>query len=1127
MPTLPRLIQRSLMHDARLHLGVAAGVALTCAIITGALGVGDSVRHTLRTTALQRLGHVTHAITPGDRLFMADLAQRVKAEGDTAAVLQARAVVGRTDGAGRVHDAQFIGIDPDFLPLMNQQEHRGKVVHVGVPPGRALISTNLASRLRVDPGDDLVIRLRRLGALPGELPIDEADDALALRVTVDAELTASQGGRFSLRAEQDEPFNIFVDRGWLAEQLGKPGRANVLLSDGAMTVNNALTLADAQLELIPLARNEDQSVLAATSASRDGDVAAGGVDQRQLATPRVFIDAATTDALSPLASQRVLTYLANTIAHGDNETPYSMVAATDALDDLQPGQVVINRWLADDLSAGVGDEVSLTYYLPDAGAALREASEAFTVARVVPIEGFYADRSLTPDFPGLEDADRFSQWDAGPGIDRSRIRDKDEAYWDAYRATPKALITIADGRRLWRNRYGNLTAMRFDAQVTKQQLEARLNPGALGFAARNVREAALQASGATVDFGLLFLSLSMFVIVAAGLLTGLLFAFGVEKRATQIGTLRAIGFSPGKVRVWLLGEAAVVAVIGAAVGLPVGVGYAAGLVALLSGGGWQGAVAGADVWFHITPGSLAIGGLSAVMIALLAGAWTLRMTTRQPARQLLSGGGAPTSAPSKRKATIALAAAVVALLGAIALIAAAPAGTGPRASGVFFGGGSLLLAAGLLAVFAWLARPGDLFHRGGRGGAEDAEQTKQLGSSAPRSPRLRALRDQPLSLITLSLRNAARRRGRSLAGAGLIAAGLFIVAAVVGFAPPLPDDYTVRDSGTGGFALIGRTTLPIDVDLNTPRGRDRFALEADELPPGSVVPFRVSDGDDASCLNLNQTPSPRVLGVDPALLQQRGAFTLSTDGWAALDQPAEDGTIPALADRNTAQWALHLAVGQTIDIPRPGSTPVKLRLVGTIDNCILQGGLIISEANFRDAFPSIAGDRLFLFDCPPAEVSERSAVLSRLMEDVGLALEPTLDRLARFNAVQATYLTIFQALGALGVTLGCVGLGIVVLRNVLERRSELAMMLALGFSRGRLRRVVLIEHLGVLTAGLGIGTAAALVALGPMWAEASSGAMALPMGATLLACGVVTAGSVGWATRAALRGRLTDALRGE
>ena len=69
-------------------------------------------------------------------------------------------------------------------------------------------------------------------------------------------------------------------------------------------------------------------------------------------------------------------------------------------------------------------------------------------------------------------------------------------------------------------------------------------------------------------------------------------------------------------------------------------------------------------------------------------------------------------------------------------------------------------------------------------------------------------------------------------------------------------------SGTGGFAFIGQSALPIVQDLNSKAGRDFFALDEKSLQGVEVVPFRVHDGDDASCLNLNRAQTPRLLGVD-------------------------------------------------------------------------------------------------------------------------------------------------------------------------------------------------------------------------------------------------------------------------
>src|SRR4029434_1562288 len=108
-----------------------------------------------------------------------------------------------------------------------------------------------------------------------------------------------------------------------------------------------------------------------------------------------------------------------------------------------------------------------------------------------------------------------------------------------------------------------------------------------------------------------------------------------------------------------------------------------------------------------------------------------------------------------------------------------------------------------------------------------------------------------------------------------------------------------------------------------------------------------------------------------------------------------------------------------------------------------------------------------------------AATLTRALQDVGFELTPTTARLSAFNAVQNTYLNTFQVLGGLGLLLGSAGLGVVVLRNVLERRGELAVLLAVGFRRRVVKQMVVREHGMLLVAGLGVGVVAALVAVLP------------------------------------------------
>ena len=79
----------------------------------------------------------------------------------------------------------------------------------------------------------------------------------------------------------------------------------------------------------------------------------------------------------------------------------------------------------------------------------------------------------------------------------------------------------------------------------------------------------------------------------------------------------------------------------------------------------------------------------------------------------------------------------------------------------------------------------------------------------------------------------------------------------------------------------------------------------------------------------------------------------------------------------------------------------------------------------------------------------------------------TAERLAEFHRVENTYLSTFQTLGGLGLLLGTIGLAAVLLRNVLERRRELALLGAVGYGRGRLFAIVVAESTLLLACGPG------------------------------------------------------------
>jgi len=168
-----------------------------------------------------------------------------------------------------------------------------------------------------------------------------------------------------------------------------------------------------------------------------------------------------------------------------------------------------------------------------------------------------------------------------------------------------------------------------------------------------------------------------------------------------------------------------------------------------------------------------------------------------------------------------------------------------------------------------------------------------------------------------------------------------------------------------------------------------------------------------------------------------------------------------------------------------------------------------------------------LVDAAPERAGELRRELTAGLETSGLALMPAADRLVMFAQVQNTYLSIFAALGGLGLVLGSVAIGVVVLRNVLERRGELALLRAVGFDKRRLVRMVLWEHWSLLALGMACGVVAAAVAVGPAVGSPTAAAPILQWLAILAA---VAVSGILWtllAAKAALRGDLLAALRSE
>ncbi|HEX6883782.1 MAG TPA: hypothetical protein VF530_10400, partial [Planctomycetota bacterium] len=371
--------------------------------------------------------------------------------------------------------------------------------------------------------------------------------------------------------------------------------------------------------------------------------------------------------------------------------------------------------------------------------------------------------------------------------------------------------------------------------------------------------------------------------------------------------------------------------------------------------------------------------------------------------------------------------------------------------------------------------------------------------------------------------------GRSLATVASVASSVFLLT-VAGASRQGPAGAGGHDSGTGGFAFLGRTSLPVLHDLQSAEGRAFYGLTEEELADVTVVPLRVRAGDEASCLNLDQPRTPRLLGVAPERLAGRFRFAASAeerdDPWTLLDEELPDGAVPVVVDAVSLQWTLKKSLGDELELADGRGRPFQARVVATVADSILQGDVLLAEGRFEALFPEEVGHRAFLIDAPSARAAEVGARLARALADEGLALEPAHERLDLLHGVQNTYLAIFQALGGLGLVLGSVGLFALVLRSALERRAELACLGAVGFARGELRALFVGEHGGLVWAGLALGSVAGACVVLPRLEPGTLSALRT-LGLVLLAVGLSGALWSWLATFPALRGSLRETLARE
>ncbi len=1090
-----KFILRSFWYFRKQHLAVLAGTIISTAVLTGALIVGDSVKFSLRQIVDARLGSTKFALQTGERFVRSELSNDISNDLKikTAPLLHLNCIAINSESNLRINKAQIYGVDQNFWQLSNK-------TLPDLNDDEIIVSENVAEKLDLKINDEILLRVENANVIPLNAPFaKESDPSVSFRVIIKEIANDQNLGRFGLKNIQSAPYNIFISRDYLAKKLEVEGLSNVIIASN--NLNNDLTSDDINYSFEKVWKLKDAGLLI-----RELE------DDFEILSDRIFIDNPITESINKnfKENESILTYLVNSLRLNNRETPYSFVSAASSKylnRSLAKNEIIINQWLADDIVAKKGDTLELDYYIIGPLRTLEEKTNNFIVKDILPTQGGIFDRNLMPLFPGLADAGSCSEWDTGIPIDLDRIRDKDEKYWDEYKGTPKAFITIESGLELWQNKYGNYTSVRLNKNISnldslKKGIISVLDPKDLNLFFLPVQAEAIRAASSGVDFGELFLSMSFFVIVAGILLTVLIYSLNTESRNAETGILSGLGFHKKKIIKIRFIENIITVLIGGIIGALFGILYNRGIMHALNNV-WQDIVRTNMLSIYIKHSTLLIGTFSGIVISLLSIYLVTRKKLQQPIIGLIRNGSMISKKINIRenhlyKILAILSYVIVALVVIYSLLTSLD-----QNANLILSVSSLFLLGSIL----WLNL---LFNN------SKFKHSNSLGFNQ------------------LAFKNAAKNKGRSLAIIALLSLGTFTIIITGANRKTFYESENKRESGTGGFQFWAETTLPILNDLNSEEGKNKYNLtDEPELEHVNFVQIHQLDGDDASCLNLNQINNPKILGLNPEELNNRKSFSFARlldninkiEPWLELNKTYGKNIIPAYADQTVITWGLMKNVGDTLIYLNEKGEELYIVLAGGLQASIFQGSILIADKHFSKHFPSVSGSKTILVDSKSKE--KTSEILSSYLRNYGIELTQTSERLSQFYSVTNTYLTVFMFLGGLGVIIGTIGLGIVLLRNILERKSEIALLLSLGFSKLKIIKLIVIENIILLLIGLKIGIGAALIGILPSLLSESFNIPSLYVIALVL---IITISGLLWiylSTRFSIKSNLIVSLRNE
>ena len=618
----------------------------------------------------------------------------------------------------------------------------------------------------------------------------------------------------------------------------------------------------------------------------------------------------------------------------------------------------------------------------------------------------------------------------------------------------------------------------------------------------------------------LFLVMGAFGILAGILLIVNIFVMLAEERKPELGIARAVGFLRRDLLTAFALEGTFYAIVAAALGALAGLGLGYVMIYFFDRLVPHGDVV---VTFHFDPASVItafVAGAVLTWVTILLASWRVsRLNIVRAIRDL------PEPATPERSRDILIAGLLTTLAG-LALTAwgfATETGIGkiPGPPVLVIGIGIAAASRGwarialtLASVFnlAWILTPVGLLNQRTDNVSVAFVMTGIIlvgsgiliavfnVSEVLRALLRRASRGAGRPVLTTAVSYPTEKRFRTGMTVAMFALILFMVtliSMVQGLQASSLDTFVRQQSG--GYDVIAYTTsygeIPNFREMLQQNFSDRLFLGGwNGVSSASVLPAKVQS------VGGNRSYDYTLWGVDNFLLRSNGYgftsflpsyvnestglredLTTRESVWLSLRY---NHTL-AIVDRSAAgpnqfvpdESRLRVVPGDRIRAFDAAGRAVDLTIVGVLEQALqFTSGIFVDQDVMRAVFPAQERYTAYFFQmAPAADVGAFRADLERVFFPYGLQTIDIREEIGRAFDASQQVLTLMEAYLGIGLLVGIAGLAVITLRAVVERRTQIGALRAIGFTRRMVLSVFLLEIALIAVLGIGIGVTLGIV----------------------------------------------------